>query len=210
MDKWCQENCNPENVPLLSGVNTQVCEQLFKKVNSHRNCKSFNEARFFMFFLYQFDIHNLSIEGLETKMADPREEFRWQNIDIMDPVLEERPDEDLSSVFEKMKIAKFECEQCGSGYSQEGYLKKHLETKHGLTEKSGPECKDCGKVFANTKTLAKHIKSHLKCNICKKEFLTPEEAADHKKDHTVCKLCNKDFYFASKLTKHVNSIHKDV
>ena len=63
----------------------------------------------------------------------------------MDPVLEESPDEDLSSVFEKMKIAKFECEQCGSGYSQEGYLKKHLETKHGLTEKSGPECKDCGK-----------------------------------------------------------------
>ena len=68
-------------------VDCQVCEQLFKKINSHKNCKSFNEARFFMFFLYQFDIHNLAIEGLESKMADPREEFRWDNLEIIDPDL---------------------------------------------------------------------------------------------------------------------------
>ena len=40
-----------------------------------------------MFFLYQFDIHNLAIEGLESKMADPREEFRWDNLEIIDPDL---------------------------------------------------------------------------------------------------------------------------
>ena len=140
-------------------------------------------------------------------MADPREEFRWQNIKIMDPILEETPDENLSSVFEKLKIKpRFECTQCGSGYSQEGYLQKHLETKHGVYQKTGPECKECGKLFANTKTMEKHMK----CNTCKKELSSPEEAADHKKDHTICKICKKDFYFVSKLTKHMNSIHKDV
>ena len=65
VDPWCMENCNPEKVAALKGVNTQVCEQLFKKINSHKNCKSFNESRFFMFFLYQFDIHNLALEGLD-------------------------------------------------------------------------------------------------------------------------------------------------
>ena len=39
VDKWCQENCNPDKVGALKGVNTQVCEQLFKKLNSHKNCK---------------------------------------------------------------------------------------------------------------------------------------------------------------------------
>ena len=212
VDEWCQQNCNPENVPLLKGVNTQVCEQLFKKVNSHRNCKSFNEARFFLFFLYQFDIHNLCIEGMESKMADPREEFRWQNIQIVDPVLEETPEEtsneDIATVFQKMKLEpKFSCKQCGSGYSQEGYLKKHMETKHGIAQKTGPECKECGKLFANPKTLERHILTHLKCNICKQEFSTTEETTIHKKEHTVCKICNTDFYFVSKLTKHINSMH---
>ena len=43
----CMENCNPEGVPSLQGVNTQVFEQLFKKIRSHRNCQSFHEAQFF-------------------------------------------------------------------------------------------------------------------------------------------------------------------
>ena len=151
------ENCNPEGVPVLEKVNTQVCEQLFKKVNSHRNCKSFNEARFFLFFLYQFDLHNLAIEGLESKMADPREEFRWENIQIVDPDLNFHEDVDeLSSEIQNLQLnPTFTCEKCGAGYTKEGYLKRHIESKHGIQkpEPSGPVCDDCGKVFANSRTL---------------------------------------------------------
>jgi hypothetical protein len=213
IDPWCQENCNPEGVSSLDGVNTQVCEQLFEKINSHKNCKSFNEARFFLFFLYQFDIHNLAIEGLESKMADPREEFRWNNIKLKEPELAE--EDELVSAVQSLKLNPiFSCEHCGAGYTQEGYLKRHLETKHQNTkmskilENSGPECSECGKVFANPRTLEKHMKTHLKCNTCKQEFTSMEDAKTHKKEHTFCKICQKDFHFVSKLTKHITAVHK--
>ena len=206
VDPWCQENCNPEGVESLQGVNTQVCEQLFKKVNSHKNCKSFNEDRFFMFFIHQFGIHNLAIEGLETKMADLREEFRWENIQIKDPVIIDNHEE-LVSELENLKITpNFTCSICGSGYTQAGYLKRHVEMKH--ESKTGPECEECGKLFANPKSLAKHMKTHLKCNICKQEFEIIEDATKHKLEHTICKFCHKDFKFVSKLTKHISSMHK--
>ena len=205
VDPWCQKNCNPEEVPALQGVNTQVCEQLFKKINSHRNCKSFNEARFFMFFIYQFDIHNLAIEGLETKMADPREDFRWDNIKINDPVLNETHD-DLTAKLENLKITpNFVCSECGSGYTQEGYLRRHVELKHG--KNPDPECEECGKVYANKKSLEKHMKTHLRCSTCKEVFDRIEDVKQHKLTHTLCTICQKDFKFVSKLTKHMSSMH---
>ena len=210
VDPWCMEHCNPEGVPTLKGVNTQVCEQLFKKVNSHKNCKSFNESRFFLFFLYQFDIHNLSIDGLESKMADPREQFRWDNIKIVEPDFNESKLEDIVSSMSKLEVSpKFSCPLCGSGYTQEGYLKKHLEIKHQKKPDPGPECEICGKLFANAKTLEKHVQTHLKCNTCKEVFKTVAEVMAHKREHTYCKICQKDFHFPSKLTKHVNSVHKN-
>lgn len=206
------ENCNPEGVPILKNVNTQICEQLFKKVNSHRNCKSFNESRFFLFFLYQFDLHNLGIEGLDSKMADPREEFRWENIVIDDPDLNfvDQVD-DLASEIESLQLKPtFSCKMCGAGYSKEGYLTSHIKSKHGIKEPetNGPLCNECGKVFANSRTLEKHVKTHLKCNTCKQVFATMEEAKHHKMEHTFCTVCKKEFYFVSKLTKHVSALHK--
>ena len=104
---------------------------------------------------------------------------------------------------------KFSCPLCRSGYTQEGYLKKHLETKHNKKPGLGPECDICGKLFANTKTLEKHVQTHLKCNTCKEDFKTVAEVKEHKREHTYCKICLKDFIFPSKLTKHVNSVHKN-
>ena len=146
-------------------------------------------------------------------MADPREEFRWKNIKIIDPDLTESQEENLVFVMDNLKLGpKYSCSYCGAGYTQEGYLKRHLETKHEVEEKKKPEhqpeCDDCGKLFANAKTLEKHMKTHLKCKTCKQEFQTMQEAKHHKKEHTFCNICQKDFHFVSKLTKHCASNHK--
>jgi hypothetical protein len=34
VDKWCQEHCDPYKVKYLEGLNTQICEQLFKKLTN--------------------------------------------------------------------------------------------------------------------------------------------------------------------------------
>ena len=85
-------------------------------------------------------------------MADPREEFRWSNIELKEPELIEA--EELVSAIQSLKLDPiFSCEHCGAGYTQEGYLNRHVETKHTHTkntlENSGPVCGECGKVFAN-------------------------------------------------------------
>ena len=58
VDEYCIENFDPYKIPELKNFNTEICEQLFKGVNAHSNCKSMNEARFFLFWFYQLDLHN--------------------------------------------------------------------------------------------------------------------------------------------------------
>ena len=60
------ENCNPYKIEDLKNVNTMICEQLFKKVNSHTNCKTMNESRYFLFWLYNLKLQNLDIEGMAS------------------------------------------------------------------------------------------------------------------------------------------------
>ena len=76
VDLYCQEHVDPNTKPDLDNVNTEICEQLFVHVNQHRNCKSMNEARFFMFWTYQMHLHNLQIEGLDAVMPNPHVDFR--------------------------------------------------------------------------------------------------------------------------------------
>ena len=40
-----------------------------------------NEARFTLFFLYQYELHNLDVEQM-TILADPRQEYRWLNLKV--------------------------------------------------------------------------------------------------------------------------------
>ena len=82
IDPWCIENCDPNKVEALEGVNTEICEQLFRKVNSHSNCKSMNESKYFLFWLYNLDLHNLDIEDLVCA-SDPRTEYRWLKTKII-------------------------------------------------------------------------------------------------------------------------------
>ena len=66
VDPWCVKNCDP----------FKESEQMFTKINRHRNCKSMNEARYFMFWFYNIDLHNLKVEGLDSSVPDPQGEFR--------------------------------------------------------------------------------------------------------------------------------------
>ena len=79
---WCIKNCDPYKHLELKQVNTPVCEQLFKRINKHTNCKGMSESNYFLFWLTNLDHHNLDIEGLAGIVADPRSEHRWNSITI--------------------------------------------------------------------------------------------------------------------------------
>ena len=83
IDPWCIENCDPTKIEELDNINTPICEQLFKKINRHTNCKSMNEPRYFMFWMYNLDMHNLDIEGLDSCLPDPRSDFCWSQISFI-------------------------------------------------------------------------------------------------------------------------------
>ena len=79
----CIVYCGPTKIKDLDDINTPVCEQLFKKINRHTNGKSMNEPRYFMFWIYNLDLHNLDVEGLDSYIPDPQSEYRWSQIKII-------------------------------------------------------------------------------------------------------------------------------
>ena len=128
---------------IVSQVNTEICEQLFRKVNSHTNCKSMNEARYFLFWLYNLDLHNLDIEELVSS-SDPRTEYRWMKINIKKVDIKEvqktKVDEEKDTLTDLEKQLRsvtlkettgFVCKDCGGGFTSQGYLDQHREKKHG-------------------------------------------------------------------------------
>ena len=184
VDAWCQQNCNPDDCQALKGVNSQICEQLFKKINSHKNCLSMNEARFSMFFLYQYELHNLDVERM-TILADPRHEFRWLNLKNEELHLEDLEDKEevvgeSNLVQDQEKLSSFNpdfpfpCDQCDAKYKKEGFLKSHKVKKHEVNA-AGGVCQECSQVFPTEAGLEKHSKKHRICSTCKAEFASLEE-----------------------------------
>ena len=202
VDKWCQENCNPDKVGALKGVNTQVCEQLFKKLNSHKNCKSLNEVRFFLFFFYNIDLHNLSIEGMSIK-ADPRNAFRWNNIEFKDVDWVEvekteaennKPKEDilindLTTSIKSLSVQTKElsCHLYNNSYSKQGFLDSHMEQKHAISHNvdEGNICEVCKKPQSDKRAMKRHMETHIKCTKCKLTFNTVLESEKHKKNSQI-------------------------
>ena len=165
VDQWCHDNCNPDAVPELSGVNSQICEQLFKKINKHLNCRKMNEPRFGLFFLYQYEIHNLEIEN-QTILADPREDVRWDNINIIPVDLESetlstpskhQPVEKsaqgievVTNAVKKLALSKeFKCPECKASFVKEGNLKIHSNTVHNKSKGNGNTCDHCEKLLSS-------------------------------------------------------------
>ena len=108
-------------------------------------------------------------------MADPREEFRWENLTIIEAKLDDCMSDSIEELSANIKLLElYATFICGCGFDKEGYLKRHIESKHAV-QKVGPVCNECDKIFANPKTLEKHMKTHIKCSTCKKEFSSPEE-----------------------------------
>ena len=122
---------------------------------------------------------------------------------IIDPDLSEIKSDnidDLSAKIENLDLnPMFTCETCGAGYSKEGFLRRHMETKHGkqlVKKKVSPVCSECEKVFASKYNLESHMKTHLTCTTCKKEFESIEDVKGHRKEHTfVC--CAKKIFILS-------------
>ena len=109
VDKWCHDNCNPEDVKHLDGVNTPVCEQLFSAINKFTNAKAMNEAHFFLLFLYIFDLHNLNIEGKLRSVANPKSEHRSEIIKNLNK--ENDPVEQVVDLLENLAVETFVSEK---------------------------------------------------------------------------------------------------
>ena len=223
VDPWCHQNCDPNEVPELDGMNTEICEQMFRSINQKKNCKGMNEAHFFLFWLYNLEMHNLEMAGMDRTEPNPLCVFRWENLEVNPVDFDSLPEkfsasvEDLASSLSSVSIstAVFKCELCPAGYKTAGHLTKHMQSKHpsDLTGKVG-ECLEicgqvpCGKVLSSARALAKHIKTiHKTCSVCNEEFESHNEKAKHMLVHTYCYVCEKNFHYESKLKRHNQQKH---
>ena len=111
----------------------------------------------------------------------------------------------------------YECDTCGSSFTQKHNLWAHKKTIHLKIKEL--KCKDCGACFYKTSHLHMHQKSvHLKvkdhkCGTCGKVFgrifhLKRHEKSAHLKikDHK-CDLCELAFYDISELNRHCKVEH---
>ena len=175
-----------------------------------------NESKYFLFWLYNLDLHNLDIEDL-TCASDPRSEYRWQKIKISEVDLtnwkkmnvnEDKTDEeDLTALMENVNIGveKYVCNDCGGAFKSEGYLQLHRERKHGDVIKPFI-CTECDKVLQSKRNLEEHTrKIHRTCKVCKEVFTTDNELAVHRKAHTTCPVCNIDMVTRYKMGRHLKT-----
>lgn len=124
----------------------------------------------------------------------------------------------------------YECIQCDKKFAQESQLKSHMEN-HETTEAESAKkarwysqktCEICQHVFANSKTLSKHIKQvHNKikpfiCKVCGYKAARKATITIHERQHTgerplQCKVEKCDFRAAdpSVLVKHMKKHDND-
>lgn len=210
VDKWCIDNCDPYSHPELTNVNTVICEQLFRDVNEHKNCKSMNEARYFLFWLYILDLYNLEVEGMAGCTPDPRSDFRWANIKLKEVDLT-NVTKMVTEVDEMAEIKVGEkqllCKSCGANYSTEGYLERHMTDKHKKESKLF-KCQECDKILSSVRNLENHVVAmHRNCKLCNKNVKNNEDLMFHKKDHTTCNVCGGYFTTKYGLGRHLKLQH---
>ena len=202
----------------LDGVNTPVCEQLFSAINKYTNAKAMNEAHFFIFFLYIFDLHNLQIEGKLRSVANPLSEHRYEllksvkNNDV-DEISDLMANVDVAENDDKLtdptadKIGEFSCHICASKYKRAAFLKAHLKNKHKEeVTLSVSVCKECGETFESEIALQTHMAKHYTCKMCGIPFLEVKYLNRHiKSQHSpvACKVCGTSCPDKDALDEHM-------
>ena len=215
IDPFCHSAYNPGEVEQLKNCNTVICEQLFKDINQYRNCKSKNESHFFLFFLYNLDLHNLYKEG-RVCMVNPKSEFRKSQIPAnvslcYNPIPPSQTESLTNHQPQGSSIAApFSCPLCQNGFETEAWLKRHLNEKHPETDPTNPrKCPMCEKTLCNDQRLKSHIRTHLTCKCCKLEFRLQEELVLHiEEEHSkpcVCPTCDKVLTTEQRLKSHIQT-----
>ena len=170
-----------------------------------------NEPHFYLFFLHNFDLHNLQIEKRVRSVLNPVSEHRWalvNNKPIHDLVETGTDDEVdiLTTELNRVEIVEecsYFCEKCDNKYKTQEDLTKHIETKHERIY----TCRICLKDLKSKQALQRHQeKCELQiftCKTCTETFSSEESLKEHKSTHTTCDICKKDLKFMLKLTRHM-------
>ena len=118
-----------------------------------------NESRYFLFWLYNLDLHNLDREDL-VAASDPRTDYRWQKTTVVEVDLTEIKKmnvDDIEIITEGMsnicvdEKPLFVCDVCGCGFKSAGYLVNHKK-KHGEVVKPFL-CAECDKILKSKRNL---------------------------------------------------------
>ncbi|GAB0095566.1 zinc finger and BTB domain-containing protein 49 [Sergentomyia squamirostris] len=109
------------------------------------------------------------------------------------------------------KVSKYECEECGKGFSQLRNYKYHISIHRG-TKEFAAHCPECGKMFNDKGYLSSHLKIHRNrkeyaCPHCPKSFNQRVAFNMHVRIHTgikphICNECGKRFSRKMLLKQH--------
>lgn len=219
VDKWCHENCNPQDVKHLDGVNTPVCEQLFSSINKFTNAKAMNESHFFLLFLYIFDLYNLEIEGKLRSVANPKSEFRYDLIKSLKNVdahgeKAEPSEESVENLAEETEASDESVENVVNLLENLAVATVPLaSTKNEAVSEF--KCKLCNATYKRIGMLKLHMKnkhtdvSSSPCKICGNIFENESVLKKHMLDHYKCGICGIQFEELKYLNRHnkVNHTH---
>uniref|UniRef100_A0A182LZA2 C2H2-type domain-containing protein n=1 Tax=Anopheles culicifacies TaxID=139723 RepID=A0A182LZA2_9DIPT len=112
------------------------------------------------------------------------------------------------------KTPRFECEECGKGFSQLRNYKYHVSVHRG-TKEFAAKCPECGKMFNDKGYLSSHLKIHrnkkeYSCPHCPKSFNQRVAFNMHVRIHTgvkphKCNECGKRFSRKMLLKQHLRT-----